>query len=137
MTTGADREEVTRWIAERAHRLPLADLEPLGERVRHAAVVGLAGSMRGAHELSALAHRILRFLVEHAGFRALVLEERWTRGLQLDEYVRTGPGDPRALLADAWPPLRTEETAPEQLGRCYPMVAARSRVCNRAVARCR
>jgi len=116
MTADADREDVTAWIDEHAHRLttvdpeaPLTDLAPLAALIGDAIIVGLGGSTRGAHELSALAHRILRYLVERIGFRALVLEESWTKGFELDEYVRTGSGDPRALLADAWLPFRTEE----------------------------
>jgi hypothetical protein len=107
---GMNAEAVTRWIADNAHpltaldpRTPPADLEPLAHLVRNAIVVGLGSSTRGAHELTTLMHRVLRFLVEELGFRALAVEEDWTKGIQIDEYLRTGRGDPRALLADAWP----------------------------------
>jgi erythromycin esterase len=111
-----DTETVTRWINEQALPLTtldpqasLTDLEPLHEMVRDATVVGLGGATRGAHELSAIKHRVLRFLIEELGFRSLALEADWTKGVQLDEYVRTGNGDPEALLADARPFWRTEE----------------------------
>jgi erythromycin esterase len=113
---GVDAQAVTRWIVDNAHpvatldpRAPLADLEPLAPMVRDATVVGLGASTRGAHELSTLMHRVLRFLIEEVGFRSLAVEEDWTKGIQIDEYLRTGRGDPRALLADAWLPFRTEE----------------------------
>lgn len=116
LTDTADREAAVRWVRDYAHPLtaldpeaPLTDLEPLRHMLRHATVVGLGASTRGAHELSVLDHRVLKFLVEEMGFRSLALEEDWTKGIQLDEYVRTGKGDPRALMADAWPPWRTEE----------------------------
>ena len=109
-------DDVTRWIEDNAHPLtaadpgsPLTDLEPLAQLVRDATVVGLGTSTRGAHELSTLMHRALRFLVEHLGFRSLAVEDDWTTGIQLNDYLRTGNGDPRALAADAWLPHRTEE----------------------------
>lgn len=115
-TVPANQQAVSEWIRDHAHELttvdpraPLTDLEPLRGLVGDAEVVGLGGSTRGAHELSRLMHRVVRFLVEELGFGALALEEDWTNGVQLDEYVRTGKGDSRALLADAWAPHRTEE----------------------------
>jgi hypothetical protein len=112
----SDSDDVTRWIDGNAHplssldpRLPLADLEPLAHLVSDATVVGLGASTRGAHELSILMHRALRFLVEDMGFRSLAVEDDWTTGIQINEYLRTGNGDPRALVADAWLPFRTEE----------------------------
>jgi erythromycin esterase len=113
---GMDADAVTSWIDDNAHpltsldpRTPLADLEPLAHLVRDATVVGLGASTRGAHELSTLMHRVLRFLVEDMGFRSLAVEDDWTTGIQINEYLRTGNGDPRALAADAWLPFRTEE----------------------------
>jgi erythromycin esterase len=88
---------------------PLTDLAPLRHIVGDAEVVGLGESTHGAHEQFAVKHRIVRLLVEELGFRCVALEEDWTKGLQLDEYLSTGTGDPRALLADAGTPWRTEE----------------------------
>jgi erythromycin esterase len=109
-------EVVTGWIVEYAYplttvdpRAPLGDLEPLVEMVGDASIVGLARSTHGAHELSTLSHRVLRLLVERLGFRSLALEEDWTTGIPIDEYLRTGSGDPRALLDDANRHNQTEE----------------------------
>ena len=102
-----DRETVIRWIRDQAHplttldpRAPLTDLQPLRHMVHRARVVSLGVAHRGAHELCAIQHRILRFLVEQLGFRSLALEGDEAKSLQLDEYVRTGVGDPGSLLAD-------------------------------------
>ncbi len=107
---------VTAWIRQHATPLatidptaPLTDLAPLRQVVGDAQVVGLGESTHGAHEQFALKHRIVRLLVEELGFGCVALEEDWTKGRQLDEYLVTGTGDPRALLADAGPPWRTEE----------------------------
>ncbi|MEV0168926.1 erythromycin esterase family protein [Nonomuraea fuscirosea] len=109
-------ETVRQWIRQHAHPLttlaphdPLADLAALRDLTRDATVVALASSARQAHELSAIAHRMLRFLVEEMGFRSIALEGDSAARLKLDEYVRTGRGDPQALLADARSFWQTEE----------------------------
>lgn len=103
-------------IGTRAHPLAaldptasLTDLEPLHGMARDANVVALGVAARDTHELSLLSHRILRFLVTERGFRALLIEGDDPVSIALDEYVRTGAGDPRALLAGARSFWRTEE----------------------------
>ncbi|WP_158883163.1 erythromycin esterase family protein [Amycolatopsis anabasis] len=103
------------WIGEHATPLtldpaaPPDDLHPLRDRVRDATVVALAASVRTSHELSVLAHRMLRFLVEDQGFRSLALEGDDDLSVRLDEHVTTGEGDPRDLLARARSFYRTAE----------------------------
>ncbi|MFC9032981.1 erythromycin esterase family protein [Streptomyces arboris] len=111
------RTAVRSWIRSTAHPLttaapsaPLDDLRPLldmlGERT---AVVGYGAGTRGAHELFALQVRIARLLIGEAGFRAVAFDQDWTLGVRLDTYVRTGAGDPVALLESAEPFCRTAE----------------------------
>lgn len=107
-----------RWVGQHAHplgppdpRAPLADLRPLARRAANASVVGLGGSTRLARELNLVKHRMLRVLVEELGFRSLALEADRALGAALDGYVRTGDGDPAALLADARPFWRIDEVA--------------------------
>ncbi|OBA40478.1 erythromycin esterase [Nocardia sp. 852002-20019_SCH5090214] len=109
-------DTVTPWVEQHAHPLsasapehPLTDLAPLRRSAGAARVVALGAATRDTQELSVTAHRILRFLVEHSGFRSLVLEGDDATSAALDEYVRTGAGDPRALLAGARSFWRTEE----------------------------
>lgn len=111
-------EPITAWIRANAHVLasaeprdPLDDLEPLRPLVAGATVVALGGSTRGAHELTGMQHRLLRFLVEEAGFRSLAIEMDGPTGERFDDHVRTGRGDARALLAGARPMWRTDEMA--------------------------
>ncbi|MFI6514198.1 erythromycin esterase family protein [Spirillospora sp. NPDC050679] len=98
--------DITRWIGENA-----APLVPEGLRgpARDAVVVGLGTTTRGAHELFDLQHRMLAFLVEEMGFRTLALEDDWTSALLLDDHLRTGEGDLRGLLREAWLPWQVEE----------------------------
>ncbi|MEU7830941.1 erythromycin esterase family protein [Nonomuraea sp. NPDC049129] len=77
--------------------------------MRDATVVALGASTRQAHELSVSAHRMVRFLVEELGFRSLALEGDDPARVGLDDYVRTGKGDPRASLAGARAFWRTGE----------------------------
>ncbi|SHF84858.1 erythromycin esterase family protein [Streptoalloteichus hindustanus] len=109
-------DTVTEWIKRHAHPLstqdawaPLDDQSPWGDIVGDAPLVALGCSTRQTHELSTTAHRALRFLVEEKGFRTLALEGDDPERLGLDEYVRTGDGDPLAMLAEARPFLRTGE----------------------------
>ncbi|MFI1017823.1 erythromycin esterase family protein [Streptomyces sp. NPDC020965] len=109
-------EAVTRWIRQYAYPVTtfapqnsVTDLRPLLAMVGDARVVALGVSGREAHELSAVSHRILRLLVEEAGFRSLALEGDDPARVGLDAYVRTGVGDPRALLAGARSFWRTGE----------------------------
>lgn len=96
---------VAGWIRAHAARLattdpaaPLADLAPLRGMVGGARVVGLGESTHGAHEESALKHRVLRFLVERMGVRSVAWEGDWTTSILLDDYIRTGHGDLNALM---------------------------------------
>jgi erythromycin esterase len=109
-------DETVKWITDRAHRLtepapgtPSTDLLPLADIVGDAQVVALGASSRQAHELAVASHQVVRLLVEELGFRSLALEGDDPSRLGLDAYIATGEGDPRALLAEARPFLRTEE----------------------------
>ncbi|MCA2222908.1 erythromycin esterase family protein [Nonomuraea aurantiaca] len=101
------------WINRHAHPLdpqdPLPDLPPLRDIVRDATIVALGASTRQAHELSVSAHRMVRFLVEELGFRSVALEGDDPARVGLDDYVRTGKGDPRTSLAGARAFWRTGE----------------------------
>src|ERR1041385_9225461 len=51
----------------------------------------------------------MRFLIDELGFRSLALEGDEEASTHLDTYVRSGDGNPRAILAGARPFLRLEE----------------------------
>ncbi|MBF6468525.1 erythromycin esterase family protein [Nocardia beijingensis] len=112
-----DAANVAHWIRDFAHPLapvgadgPLADLAVLADRAGDAVVVGIGTTTRAGHELSATAHRLLRLSVETLGFRALALLDDESVVAAMDDYARTGAGDPRAILGEAWVPWRTAET---------------------------
>lgn len=55
-------------------------------------LLGLGEAMHGERAVEDLRNEIFRELVEHAGYRAFVLESDCVAGLAVDEYVRTGAG---------------------------------------------
>ena len=88
---------------------PFDDLAPLANRARDATVVALGSATRQSHELSVLTHRVMRFLIDKHGFRSLALEGDEAASIDFDRYVRTGEGDPLAILAGARPFWRLAE----------------------------
>jgi erythromycin esterase len=74
-----------------------------------AEVVGVGWTARTVRGLHLAAHGLVRLLVERHGFRAVSIEGDPRVSAALDEFVRTGVGDPRATLARARSFLATEE----------------------------
>ncbi|GAB3299331.1 erythromycin esterase family protein [Parasphingorhabdus pacifica] len=109
MTASAEFRD---WVATRMRPLPLEPSSSpiaLPESLSRAEVVGLASSVRSARELVVSTHVLLRALVEQAGFRAVTIEGSNETAAALDRYVRTGDGDPAALLAACQSFLRVHE----------------------------
>jgi erythromycin esterase len=77
----------------------LNELEPLRAMVGDAHVVALGEATHGTREFFRMKSRIVRFLVERMGFDAFAIEATWPEANRLDHYVRTGVGDPAALLS--------------------------------------
>lgn len=82
------------WL--RAHAVPLAaaspgsglsDLEPLRQIVGDARVVLLGQATHGTREFFQLGHRMVEYLVTKMGFRVLMIEAFWSRGLPVDDYL--------------------------------------------------
>ncbi len=110
------RQDVANWLKANAKPLasndptaPHDDLEPLRGMVGDAVIVGLGGSTYGAREQFTTIHRVVRFLVEELGFRAVATEEDWDVALPLNDYVRSGYGDLDALMKESGVPWRVRE----------------------------
>ena len=111
------KAEVTEWIRQYGLPLstadpkePLRDIEPLGDMVGDAVVVGIGPSTYGGSEQFTQTHRIIRVLVERLGFRTVATEEDWDVARDIDRYVRTGEGDLDALVKGTGVPWRVGET---------------------------
>ncbi|HEX5720919.1 MAG TPA: erythromycin esterase family protein [Thermoanaerobaculia bacterium] len=99
-------QPVVDWIRNQA--IPLltpragqgfADLAPLRHVVGSARVVGLGEATHGTREFFQMKHRLLEYLVSELGFSVFAIEANWPESEAVDEYVRTGQGDPAKALA--------------------------------------
>lgn len=110
-------QAVVDWIRRQA--IPLlttrpghgfSDLAPLRQVVGSARVVALGEATHGTREFFHLKHRLFEYLVSELGFSVFAIEASWPESEAVDEYVRTGQGDPAKALAGlyAWP-WNTEE----------------------------
>lgn len=95
----------TAWLKEEGHvldtlnpRAALDDLEPLREIVGNARVVSIGEATHGTKEFYQIKHRIFRFLVNEMNFTAFAVEATMPEAFKLNEYVRTGSGDPAQRL---------------------------------------
>ena len=102
------RDAFVAWAAENARPLetfdpgaPTADLAPLAEMTGGARIVALGESRHDVHEQFHMKSRIVRYLVEERGFTVLILEEGLPYGIEIDRWVRGGPGDGGEILAGA------------------------------------
>jgi erythromycin esterase len=90
---------------------PLDDLVTLRDLLAERVVVGIGQPTRASHEVVSQARRVLRLLVEHLGFRAIVMQEDEAAVCRLDAYAESGEGDPREAVSGLWRPWRTAEMA--------------------------
>ncbi|MCO1653769.1 erythromycin esterase family protein [Pseudonocardia humida] len=98
MDVGPD--EVSRWVSEHVRPLSLEGVPELPPALSGKAVVGIASAVRSARELVLATHALLRALVAD-GVRAVAIEgtdQPYRTARALDLWVRTGEGDPDALL---------------------------------------
>lgn len=76
----------------------IGEFAAFSELLDQARVIGIGPATYGSGEFIQFTHRLMRFLVEKLGFRALVLEASMPDCLAVDRYLRTGEGDPEELL---------------------------------------
>lgn len=79
------------------------------DRWSSAEVVGVGWTARTVRELHLVTHGLVRLLVQRLGFRAVLVEGDRALSKALDDFVRTGAGDPRAALARSRPFLANTE----------------------------
>ncbi|MFI9724042.1 erythromycin esterase family protein [Streptomyces sp. NPDC052396] len=95
-----DLEHAARPLRSTEPSGDLADLRPLGRMVAGAQVVGLGEATHSSHEFFTLKHRVFRYLVERQGFRTFALEDSWSTGQRLNDYVLHGKGDIRRIMRE-------------------------------------
>lgn len=103
---GAYADSVADYLRGNVHTFETAqprqdrsDLAFLGDLVGEARVVSLGEGTHGSRNHFQIKHRILDYLVEEKGFRLFAMEATWPEMNRIDDWVRGGEGNPRALLA--------------------------------------
>jgi erythromycin esterase len=98
-------ESPAMWL--RTHALPLASVEPSADDsdlapflsfFANAHIVALGDATHGTHEFFSVKQRLIRLLVKHANVRTIAFEAPYGEFEAIRDYVRTGAGDPAALL---------------------------------------
>jgi erythromycin esterase len=81
------------------------DLLPLKALIGDARLVALGEATHGTHEFFQMKRRVIEFLVQEMGFTVFALEAYWPEAERIDDYVLTGRGNVKELLAGLqyWP----------------------------------
>jgi erythromycin esterase len=88
---GFEFADVDRWDG-------FADLQPLKRMIENARIVALGEGTHGTHEFFALKRRLTEFLATDMGFTIFAMEANMPEAKLIGDYVRTGKGDPVALM---------------------------------------
>lgn len=98
--------ELSNWLLQNARSFAtddpmvgLDDLASLSEIVGDAQIVALGEATHGTAEFFRMKHRIFRYLVEVEGFRVFMIEANMPEALAVNQYVRTGEGNAKTVLA--------------------------------------
>ncbi len=110
-------DAITAWIRRTARPFETCeprddhrDLASLRQIVGNAHIVSLGQGTSGTREFFQLKHRIVEYLASEMGFTTFAINANMPEAQKLNDFVLTGRGDPKALLAGLkfWP-LNTEE----------------------------
>jgi erythromycin esterase len=73
-------------------------LDGLGEIVGQARVIAVGEPVYGAKEIFRVKRRMFEYLVRTRGVRTMVADVGWAEALAIDDFLRTGEGNPEELL---------------------------------------
>jgi len=76
-----------------------SDLARLKEVIGAARIVSLGESTHGSREIFQMKHRLVEFLASELGFTIFSIEANMPEAYRLNDYVRSGEGDPNRLIA--------------------------------------
>ena len=115
--TPVRQSDLVRWAAQHARPLlstdplsPLDDLSSIRFTTPSTRVIAMGEATHGTREFFQMKHRILRYAVEHEGFRIFGIEASFVAAERVNRYVLTGTGDPaEAVKGLALWPWMTEE----------------------------
>jgi len=111
-----DQDEID-WVRQNAFAFDTvefveghADLLPLLPLFEGARIVALGEGTHGTREFFTARLRLMELLATELGFNAFAFEFPYGEGVEVNEYVRNGNGDPAEILARVYcPPWNHEE----------------------------
>ena len=114
---GADENPAADWIARNAISLTsvnategFEDLLPLIPLLESARIIAIGEGTHGTREFFTVRHRLIELLVAELGVRVFAFEFPYGEGLEINEYIRTGQGDPYEILSRVYcPPWNHQE----------------------------
>ncbi len=94
------------WVNKNAHELQsdsstdLTDLSFLKKELKGKDIVGLGEGSHGTKEFYNQKARVIRYLIEHCGFRTISFEVPEAKMMQINQFVQTGEGDLKEVMTD-------------------------------------
>lgn len=115
-----DEPQVVSWIKQNA--IPIlslseeknfADLHPLKQILKNVTVVALGEQTHGTAEFFQFKERMMKFLVTQMHFKVFTMEEAFTTGLAINQYIQNNKGNIDTLLnamGQMWNTAEMKET---------------------------
>lgn len=101
----AQKKELISSIREYAHPLNTTDPDPtledlsfLKDLIKNKSVIALGEATHGSKEFFTMKHRLVRYLVEEAGYRVFIIEANQPECMRINNYVMHGKGNPEEAL---------------------------------------
>jgi erythromycin esterase len=129
-------QDAVAWIEQNAIVLDTVefvdgheDLLPLIPLFADARIVALGEGTHGTREFFTIRLRLMELLVDELGFEAFAFEFPYGEGREVNDYVRSGIGDPAEILARVYCPPWNHQEMLDLIGwmRSYNSVPGRTR----------
>jgi len=101
-------DKIINWLRKRI--IPLKSFEPsysnfedlisLGETLEDAKIIALGESTHGSSEIFKMKHRLIHYLNKTKNFNLFSIEANLPEAYRINDYLESGLGDPKALIAD-------------------------------------
>ena len=89
--------------------LPNSDLTQFGNSISRASVIGLGEAMHTSGGFHSVRVRILRFLIEEKGIRALAFETNWSAARKIDQFIQGEVVSEADAIKSLFPQFQSQE----------------------------
>ena len=100
-TSSVKTSGIARQVSPLRSALPgytFSDLAPLKKGLSGVSIFGAGEGTHGTHEFFTFKHRLFEFLVREMGYTVFAIEDGMYGAALINQYIRTGQGDPKAIL---------------------------------------